>query len=42
VALTAGTYLGSYEITALVSAGGMGELYKARDTKLDRSGAIKI
>src|SRR5437867_8214278 len=37
-----GTRLGSYEITALIGRGGMGEVYRARDTKLDRDVAIKI
>jgi serine/threonine protein kinase len=36
-----GTTLGPYEITAFVGAGGMGEVYKARDTRLDRTVAIK-
>ena len=40
--LPAGARLGSYEILALVGAGGMGEVYKARDTRLDRTVAIKI
>ena len=42
VALTAGTRLGPYEIAAQIGAGGMGEVYRAHDTKLDRSVAIKI
>jgi serine/threonine protein kinase len=40
--LSAGTSLGPYEITSLIGAGGMGEVYKARDTRLDRSVAVKI
>src|SRR2546422_168455 len=40
--LTAGTRLGSYEFVSLLGAGGMGEVYRARDTKLGREGAIKI
>jgi len=36
MALTIGTQLGSYEITALLGKGGMGEVYRARDTRLDR------
>jgi eukaryotic-like serine/threonine-protein kinase len=38
----AGTRLGGYEILALIGAGGMGEVYRARDTKLHRDVAIKI
>src|SRR5579864_2162908 len=37
-----GTRLGPYEIASPVGAGGMGEVYKARDTRLDRSVAIKV
>jgi len=39
--LPPGTRLGPYEIAALIGAGGMGEVYRARDTRLDRSVAIK-
>ena len=42
MALTPGTRLGPYEIIATVGAGGMGEVYRARDTRLDRMVAIKI
>src|SRR5712692_4807848 len=40
--LTAGERLGPYEVLALIGAGGMGEVWKARDTRLDRVVAIKI
>src|SRR5437773_2882590 len=42
LALPAGHQLGPYRIVAPIGAGGMGEVYKARDTKLDRDVAIKI
>src|SRR5881396_1134925 len=42
MAITIGTHLGSVQITALLGRGGMGEVYRARDTKLKRDVAIKI
>src|SRR4051812_39230351 len=40
--ITSGTRLGPYEVIAPLGAGGMGEVWRARDTRLDRSVAIKV
>jgi eukaryotic-like serine/threonine-protein kinase len=40
--LHAGSRLGAYEIVPLLGAGGMGEVYRARDTKLNRDVALKV
>ena len=42
MSLTNGTSLGPYEILGPIGAGGMGEVYRARDTRLDRTVAIKV
>ena len=42
MSLSPGSRLGSYEVTALIGQGGMGEVYRARDTKLNRDVALKV
>jgi len=42
MSLSSGTRLGTYEVRALIGAGGMGEVYEAHDSKLDRDVAIKV
>src|SRR6202795_825384 len=42
MAISAGTKLGSYEVLSQIGAGGMGEVYRAHDTKLARDVAIKV
>ena len=42
MALTVGSRLGHYEVTALIGEGGMGQVYQATDTKLNRQMALKI
>jgi len=42
VSLSPGTRLGPYEVAALIGAGGMGEVYRARDTRLNRDVALKV
>jgi serine/threonine protein kinase len=42
MSLAIGSRLGPYEIQSAIGAGGMGEVYRARDTQLDRDVAIKV
>src|SRR5918995_457101 len=42
MSMPSGTRLGPYEIVAAIGAGGMGEVFRARDTRLDRTVAIKL
>ena len=42
MSLDVGSRLGSYEVTALIGSGGMGQVYRARDTKLGRDVALKV
>ena len=42
MAIDPGTRIGSYEVTGLLGAGGMGEVYRARNTKLDQDMAQKV
>jgi hypothetical protein len=42
MALTPGTRIGACEITALIGTGGMGEVYRARDTRLNRDVALRV
>ena len=42
MALSEGTQIGPYTVSGLIGQGGMGEVYQARDTKLDRDVALKV
>jgi serine/threonine protein kinase len=42
MSLAPGTRLGAYEVVALIGEGGMGQVYRARDSKLQREVALKV
>jgi serine/threonine protein kinase len=42
MSLAPGTRVGAYEVLGLIGAGGMGEVYRARDTRLNRDVALKV
>ncbi len=42
MALNVGDRLGHYDVSARIGSGGMGEVYKATDTRLDRTAAVKV
>ncbi len=42
MSLTSGTRLGAYEVIGLIGSGGMGEVYRAKDTKLNRDVALTV
>jgi serine/threonine protein kinase len=42
MAIASGTRVGPYEVVTLIGAGGMGEVYRARDSKLNRDVALKL